>query len=313
MMERISGAAGLGLALLLTSAVPAAAEPVIKHVIVIPFENKDAQDVYDNPQSAPYINKVLLPKYAHAGNFVDPLPVETVSEPHYLWMEAGTNAFPDHTFPDDASISAERSTASTAHLATQLTTAKVSWMSYQEDMGPATGACPIMSAGRYAARHNPFVFFHDVAGNPPDPNNAFCAAHHRPYSRFTADLKAGQLASYVFITPNTCHDMHDGDCPEGKDRLRNGDNWLKQQLPPMIKWAEQNAAVIFIVWDEGDVTNYLPFIAVGPGVKEDYESRVKFNHGSVLKTVEKVFGLPVLPTVKDANDFADLFKPGQYP
>jgi hypothetical protein len=313
MAGRILGAAGLGLALSLVTGIAARAEPAIKHVIVIPMENVDAQDIYDNPKSAPYINNVLLPKYAHAGNFVDPLPIETVSEPHYLWMEAGTNVFPDHTFSDDASISAVRSTSSKEHLVTQLVASNLTWMSYQEGMGPKTGACPIISAGRYAARHNPFVFFHDVSGNPPDPNNAFCAAHHRPFSQLAADLKAGKLANYVFITPDTCHDMHDHDCAKKNDRLLNGDTWLKQQLPPIIAWANKNAAVIFIVWDEGDTSDYLPFLAIGPGVKEGYEGQVRYDHGSIVKTVEAVFGLPVLPAVKDTSDFSDLFKEGQFP
>ena len=40
---------------------------------------------------------------------------------------------------------------------------------------------------------------------------------------------------------------------------------------------------------------------------------IAFNHSSLVKTVEEIFGLPLLPTVASVNDFADLFQPGTLP
>ena len=48
-------------------------------------------------------------------------------------------------------------------------------------------------------------------------------------------------------------------------------------------------------------------------MKPGYTSTVGFTHSSLLKTVEEIFGLPILPTVAGANDFADLFQPGTLP
>ena len=287
----------------------------IKTVIVIAMENTDADQIYDKKADAPYINGTLMPIAARAGNFNDPLPHKIPSEPHYLWMEAGTNAFDDITFMDDFDSGPRKvnnktfknSTNSTKHLATQLNGA---WMSYQE--GISANRCPIASFGFYAAKHNPFVFFEDVSGNPPDRKNQFCIDRHKPFTALAADLAANKLANYVFITPNVCNDMH-GDKKCKDHRIKAGDDWLKAKLPPIIEWANKNDGAIFIIWDEGDKTQKLPFFAIGPGVKPNHVSTVAFDHGSLVRSVEEIFGLPVLPTVANNNSFADLFKAGSFP
>jgi hypothetical protein len=242
------------------------AASAIKTVIVIAMENTDANQIYGKKQRAPYINNTLMPIAARASNFNDPLPIGILSEPHYIWMEAGTNSFPDHTFTDDREPvpkKGKNSTASKDHLVTQLNAAGLTWMSYQEDM--KSGECPVVTFFPFAARHNPFVFFQDVSGNPPSKTNQFCIDHHKPYSEFAADLAANKLANYVFITPNVCNDMHgDKKCPKG-NAITAGDNWLKAELPRIIDWVTINSGVIFIIWDEGDDTLKLPFFAVGPG------------------------------------------------
>ncbi|HEX2613455.1 MAG TPA: hypothetical protein VHO02_07665, partial [Fibrobacteria bacterium] len=171
--------------------------PVIRHVIVVAMENNDADVIYGGADRAPYINDTLLTKYAHAVNFVDPLPTWIPSEPHYVWMEAGTNALPDHVFQDNSDALLANSTSSGAHLVAQIRrAANDDWMSYQEGIDSLTGACPVASSGLYAAKHNPFVFFRDVSGNPPSKTNAYCASHHRPLPALYSDLAAGTVAAY---------------------------------------------------------------------------------------------------------------------
>ncbi len=278
------------------------------------MENEAAAAIYGSA-SAPYINTQLLPRAARANAFADPLPDALPSEPHYVWMEAGTNQFSDATFTTDADPSATNSTASTAHLATQMDAAKppVSWLSYQEGLNASTGACPVHSSGFYVAKHDPYLFFQDIAGSPPSPASALCAAHHRAYTpaALAQDLQQGAVAQYNFITPDVCHDMHGASGCPGSDDIRSGDDWLAAALPPLIAYADANDGVILIVWDEpvGGST-LIPFIAIGPKVKPGYASNVRFTHSSLTKTVEEAFGLPILPTVAGASDFSDLFLPG---
>jgi hypothetical protein len=294
------------------SAQTAEARPAIRHVFVIAMENAPASHIYGNP-AAPYINNRLLPKYAHANNFNDVLP-NLPSEPQYILMEAGTNVFADANFQTDSPPSAANSTASKDHLVSQIRrSGHTTWATYQESIDATSGGCPVASSFPYAPKHNPFVFFRDVAGNPPSQGHAYCVSHTKPYSALSGDLEANDIANYVFITPNLCHDMHGAtDCPKG-DRIAAGDVWLSSNLPPIIRWANNHAGVIFIVWDEGNANGKIPFLAVGPGVRSNYSNNTRYVHGSLVKTVETIFRLPILPTVAQTNDFPRLFKPHFYP
>jgi hypothetical protein len=293
----------------------ASSASVIQHVFVIVMENHDASQIYGNTTNAPYINNTLIPGYAHATNFNDPLALSIPSEPHYVYMEAGTNAFSDHTFTSDSDPSSTNSTGSTAHLVTQIknSTNNVTWITYQEGQNSTTGSCPIASSGFYAAKHDPFVFFRDVSGNPPSKTNTYCSSHSKPYSSFATDLAANNMADYVLITPNLCHDMHGATGCASSNTIKSGDDWLKAELPRIINWVNLNNGVIFIVWDEGSSTAKVPFLAVGPGVKTGYTGSASYDHGSIIKSVEEVFGLPLLSTVSGKNDLADLFNAGFFP
>ncbi len=280
------------------------------HIFVIPMENESIGAIYGSA-SAPYINGTLLARYASADNFADELQ-GLPSEPHYIWMEAGTNAFADHTFQTDSSPSASNSTASTQHLVTQIEAAGggLDWTAYLDSVDLSAQPCPISGSGTYVPRHVPFLFFQDVVGSPPSKTAGRCAAHQKPLSALNDDLASGRVASYAFVTPSLCHDMHGSSaCPSG-DKIQAGDAWLSSALPPLIDYVDRVGGVIFIVWDEG---TKLPFIAVGPGVKPGYRSPAALNHGSLLKTVEEMLGLPVLPTVQGVADLGDLFAAGAVP
>jgi hypothetical protein len=282
-------------------------------IFVIPMENEPSSAIYGNTTDAPYINQ-LLAQSAHTTMFKDELPNDP-SEPHYVFMEAGTATFSDVTFTNDDDPSAGNSTASTAHMVNALEAANVTWMSYQE--GIAAGACPINSTGNYRPKHDPFVFFQDVVGSPPKTTTARCVQHHKPYSAFAADLAAGTVADYVFITPDLCHDMHgDPACPQGTDVNANisaGDTWLMNELPRILTYANAHDGVVFITWDEGDSSNLIPFLALGPRIKTNSTSTVMYTHGSMIKSIEEIYGAAVLSKVSGTNDFAALFQPGMFP
>ena len=278
------------------------------------MENEPAAAIYGN-KNAPYLNG-LLSKYARATAFTDPLPDGIPSEPHYVWMEAGTNKFSDVTFTGDSDPSSGNSTKSTAHLSAQMNAASpaVTWMGAMEGLNSSTGACPVSSSGFYAAKHDPFIFFQDMAGSPPSKTSAPCSAHHQAFTSGQA-LVQGTVAQYTFIAPNVCNDMHgDSSCPSSGDVIAIGDAWLAANLPPIIDYVNAHSGVIFIVWDEPEGgSTLIPFFAIGPHFKAGYTSTVAFTHSSLVKTIEEIFGLPILSTVAGATDFADLFQPGTFP
>jgi hypothetical protein len=303
-----SGSAPDGAVADATSPTPGAhANP---YIFVIAMENHGAGSVYGS-SSAPYINGTLVPRYARASAFAEELTA-LPSEPHYVFMEAGTNAFSDHVFTTDDAPSAGNSTASSAHLVSQIRDAGagLDWMAYMEGMVPSSQACPLQATGFYTPAHQPFVFFQDVAGAPPSTTNALCAAHHRPLTALAGDLASGAVKSYSFISPDVCHDMHgDPGCPS-TDTVRMGDDWLAANLPPLISFVGAHGGVVFITWDEGGT---LPFLAIGPHVKAGYASGTSFDHGSIVKSVEQMLGLPILGAVASSADLGDLFAPGYYP
>ena len=297
------------------------------YVFVIAMENQDSAGflgIYGHA-SAPYINGTLIAQYGHSTAFGDVLGPLVVSEPHYVWMEGGTNVYGDTTFGGDGDPSASNSTNDSNHLIAQLRAAGnvKTWRSYQEGLNATTGTCPINSDGFYAAKHDPFVFFQDVSGNPPSLTNADCAAHHRPFTTagFQADLTAMDVAHYTFITPNLCNDMHGASgCPNSCTSsftvgacVGGGDSFLATNVPPIIAFLQAHGGVLFIVWDEPAVTTSIPFIVVGPHVKPHYTSAVAINHSSYLKSLERIFGVPVSSRVSSVNDFSDFFQPGYFP
>jgi hypothetical protein len=286
---------------------------VHRTIFVIPMENEPSSAIYGNTTDAPYING-LFTQAARTTMFRDELPTDP-SEPHYVFMEAGTATFSDVTFTNDNNPSSTNSTASTAHMVNTLEAAGVTWMSYQE--GIAAGSCPIGTVGNYRPKHDPFVFFQDVVGNPPKATTTRCVNHHRPYSAFATDLGNNAIADYVFITPDLCHDMHgDAACPQGTNIAANihaGDTWLMNELPRILAYANAHDGVVFITWDEGDSSNLIPFLALGPRVKTNSTSSVMYTHGSMIKSIEEIYGVSVLSKVSGTNDFADLFQTGMFP
>lgn len=299
----------------ITAATPTA--HAIQHVFVVAMENQDAQSIYGNA-SAPFLNDTVMKKYSFADHYGDDLPT-LPSEPHYVYMEAGTNAFSDITFKNDSDPSTSNSTASTDHL---VSLGMASWRSYQEDM-PA--ACPVKSVFPYAAKHDPFVFFRDVSftNGKPDATNTYCAAHHKDASELASDVAAHDVAAYTFITPNLCNDMHgDSRCTNGCTStavgnagcVAAGDAWLASHLPPLIAYAEANAGVIFIVWDEAEATKYAPFFVISSHLaKPGAAVSTAYGHGSLARSVSAITQVPLLSDVIAVPDFSDFFEPGQFP
>jgi len=277
--------------------VPLAPGPrQIQTVFVVVMENANWSHVRDNP-SAPYLNGTLLPASAHAEQYYNP-PGLHPSEPNYLWMEGGT----DYGIRDDADP-AQHHLRFTDHLVTLLREAGISWRSYQEDIGAQE--CPVVSHGLYAAKHNPFVFFDDVAGD-----QAFCVAHNRPLDDLASDLQNDSVARYAFITPNLCHDMHGGpDCP--RDVVGAGDAWLSQWVPRILaSKAWKRGGALFITWDEGEGSSDGPIgmIVLSPFARKGFASNTRWTHSSLLRTVQEIFGVgPLLCDAAAGKDLSELF------
>jgi phospholipase C len=256
-------------------------------VFTIVMENKSRSDIVGS-SSAPYINSLIQQGALLEGyhdSYVHP------SEPNYLWMAAGQN----FGILDDADP-IKHSVDCTSHIADQLELAGLTWKSYQESMGEP---CGLTSHGRYAAKHNPFVYFDDINGwdGKTFQPSTRCTEHVVDYSQLDADLAANKVPKYAFITPNLDNDMHDGS-------VAQGDAWLANEVPKiMASDAYKKGGVIFLLWDEGSGTlgpgDDPPFIVISPNAHAGMTSKVEYDTSSYLKTVQQILGVEPVPCAPD--------------
>jgi phosphatidylinositol-3-phosphatase len=267
-------------------------------VITVVMENKSRGDIFGN-SNAPFINQ-LAKENAVANGYHD--PYVHPSEPNYLWMVAGEN----FGILDDADPLAH-SIDATAHIADQLELAGLSWKTYQQSMGEP---CGLTSHGRYASKHNPFIYFDDINGwdgKTFQPSQR-CIDHVVDYDQLGIDIANNALPKYVFITPDLDHDMHDGS-------IAQADAWLSTELPKLMATESyKTGGVIFLLWDEGSGTlspdDDPPFIAISPQANAGMVSKTAFDTSSYLKTVEEMLGLDAMPCAKDpasVHSMAELF------
>ena len=256
-------------------------------VFTIVLENHSRGEILGNA-SAPFINQLAKQNAVAEGyhdSFVHP------SEPNYLWMVAGQNfGILDDNDPGSHHLD------STSHVADQIERGGLTWKAYQESMG---APCGLTSHGRYAAKHDPFVYFNDVTGWD---GTAFhpetrCNTHVVDYTQLDVDLANHAVPDYVFITPNLDNDMHDGS-------IAQGDTWLANEMPKLLGSDEFNkGGVIFLMWDEGGGSPSAddpPFIVISPNAKPGVTSLTDYDTSSYLKTVESMLGVAPLPCAADA-------------
>jgi len=270
----------------------------IKAVWIILMENHNWSQILGS-KSAPYINS-LLPKASHAEQYFNPPGIHP-SLPNYLWLEAGTN----FGILDDNPPSVNSQTT-TQHLVTLLQNKGITWKTYQENIDGLT--CPLVTAGEYAVKHNPFVYFDDVTTNQ-NPNSAECISHVRPFTEMANDLATGNVAQYNFITPNLCDDMHDR-CKPIHNAIAQGDTWLSQNLPTILNSTAYQTGAVFVTWDEAATGDGpIGMIVLSPFAKGNgYQNSIHYTHGSTLRTFQEIFGVtPFLGDAAGETDLSDLF------
>ena len=218
-------------------------------------------------------------------------------------------------------------------IANQLVEAGKTWKSYQESLpafgadnvnfsdGLLTDATPAPVSGvphLYASKHNPFVYFADVQKGETE---GLGLKNIVGFEHLYADLASGDVPNYSFIAPNQCHDQHGrgpGEvgpgCSADAGTIAQGDATVKE-LVRAVKaspaWSHGHNAIV-VVWDENDYgpesNQVVTIVDTNYGVK-GITSKVKYNHFSLLKTLEAGFGLDYLNHAADKNVqlMSDLF------
>lgn len=170
---------------------------------------------------------------------------------------------------------------------------------------------------QYATRHEGFMYFESVIGK-----RSYCDAHILSFRPLLKDLsKASTTPSFSWITPNLCNDGHDSPCANGQPGgLVSITAFLKAWLPKIMGSPAYQTGMIVITFDEASTSDSSaccgersgksashPNVAepglAGPGggrvgaiilspfVQPGTVSQVDYNHYSLLRSIEDIFGL----------------------
>ena len=188
----------------------------------------------------------------------------------------------------------------------------------------------------YAVKHNPFAYFRDVQeGHHADLSLTRVVPFDGAGGLF-ADLASGHVPNYSFIAPNQCNDQHGRGNAGAFCNFDPTDNGTQAGLNPAAMyrgdvavetlvnaihkspvWKEGHNAIV-VVWDENDYstapnTNQVLLIVDTNYGVDGLQSKVRYNHFSLLKTVEAGFKLPCLNHACDSTVavMADLFQKGK--
>jgi len=215
--------------------------PPVRHVFILVLENQSFGITFGKNSPAPYLANnlsakgALLTQYYGIGHW---------SLDNYLALISGQAPNPE-TQADcptvtnfrlsQPALDANGQALGTGCLyppmvktvADQLEAARLTWKGYMEDMGsnPAreSATCGHVPPGaeertgratvndKYAAKHDPFVYFHSIIDD-----QSRCDAHVVNLDQLPTDLRSvATTPNYSFITPNLCNDGHDAQCVDG--------------------------------------------------------------------------------------------------
>ena len=321
--------------------------PPVRHVFILILENQSFRVTFGKNSPAPYLANnltsrgALLTQYYGIGHW---------SLDNYLALISGQAPNPetqaDCPTVTNFQLSQPKLDANGQALGSgclyppmvktvvdQLEAAKLTWRGYMEDMGnnPAreSATCGHMPPGaeertgratvndKYAAKHDPFVYFHSIIDD-----QSRCDAHVVNLDKLPADLRSIETTpNYSFITPNLCNDGHDARCIDGSLGGFQAIDAFLQKWVPLITGspAFQKDGLLIITFDESDSVGddaaaaccgeqglpgspqlagingsgggRIGAVLLSPFIEPGTVSTEPYNHYSTLRYIEDTFGL----------------------
>ena len=314
----VSFACTLLLAFLAMAAPAPAAMTSLSHIYYIMMENQGFDEALGRHKAneyAPYTKNQfdtpfitsLVAKYG-----LETLTFGTThpSLPNYLSLIAGNY----YGIQDDNGSCYAKPTPSPCdkatgmNLADELEAKGMTWATLQQSM-PSVGYLgtqfPTNPNGptHYAQKHNPFLYFSQIATNATRLKNII------PLNSM-ADLSANLNRNFIPIVPDECHDMHgSSDCSNYDALLEEGDDYVAQLVTTITRspyW--RTGTAIILAWDENDYSSNLgccgsifnnggghtALIVMTPAYKSPMFLATPSNHYAELSSIEQEFGLTKL-------------------
>jgi hypothetical protein len=324
-------------------AAAAAAPPRVGHLFVIELENKGYDETF-GPTAPTYLARTLpsqgalLTQYhgtSHAslGNYITQISGQAANPQTQADCRRYVDVVPGLPAADGQVLGQGCVyPPSVKTLPDQLSAQRKTWRGYMEDLGadPARSKAPCGSPGnpappgvtdptqsatateQYAARHNPFVYFHSLL------DSGACARNVGPLGGLTKDLhSAAATAHFTWITPDLCSDGHDAPCADGRPGgLTSANEFLRTWVPRITSSpAFKKDGLLVVTFDEaenqdgssccGEPTGPntpMPGIT-GPGggrtgavllspfIRPGTRTDVPYDHYSALRSYEDLLGI----------------------
>jgi hypothetical protein len=236
---------------------PAATMPEagrIKHVFVVSLASSGYDAAFGSAPQMLYLATTLRPQGALLSGYK---LLDAAALPNSIAAVSGQRPNPETQadcptyaeFPPTAKASSKGIVAGsgcvypveTLTLADQLAGGQFSWHAYLEGMvdetgkpancvHPGSGEAEVPVQGGYAARLNPFVYFHSLL------DLGDCATNDVPFGELEKDLKqVDSTPNYSFIAPDLCNAGVSGQCATGTpDGAASADAFLAQLAPKIL-------------------------------------------------------------------------------
>jgi len=241
--------------------------PGFKRAFVVVLENTD----YKKAASQPFLSKLMKRGAALA----DYHAIGHPSQPNYLALVAGDPMGVTNDDNADVDMYAR-------HVGDLFEAVGSTWTAYAEGW---PGRCfRKKRQGTYVRKHEPFISFLDIQTVP------FRCAQIKDASELDKDVAAGKLPDFALYTPDLNDDGHD-------TGVAYADAWLAKRFGPLLDDPRFMKDMLFVVTfdeDSGTSKNRVLTVLVGDSVKPGAVSKTRYDHYSLLRTIEDAFGLGTL-------------------
>lgn len=295
---------------------PGPAPAGVQHVIVVMMENLSYNEVVGSPY-APYQTSLA----AQCGVAPDYFGATHTSSANYLAVSAGQ--YPPSSPPGCGSV--KKCGNPENNLYNELTASGLTWNAFEESM---PSPCDPNSTGVNSAKHdlysnghNPVIFYTDLPATVCQAYDVGVPSLTAESGLFWNDLQNQALPSFSFVTPNTVDDDEESGAPVQAERT--SDTWLQNFIGLVQQSASYQAGntLVLVTYDEGkghdkktgeDCANesldlpvingisahqescHVPLFVVYPYTPAGDNDPAFFDHYSITKTVDDLFGMPYL-------------------
>ncbi|HEV7943885.1 MAG TPA: alkaline phosphatase family protein [Solirubrobacteraceae bacterium] len=309
--------------------VPASLLAQIQHVWVISLSGDSFAAALASQSSAPYLTKQLIPQGTLLAHY-SLVAASPAANDIALLSGQGPNpetekGCPTYTALTPATLDskglAEGSGCvypSSAHtLADQAAEAALTWRAYIQDMAPAASGSQSAAAGStcrhpvlggseptgtlspgndYQLARNPFVFFDSLI------ESQACTKDDVDLTQLSADLaSSANTPNLSWIVPAACDDGAAASCGEGvQSGLAGADAFLKQVVPEITATADyKQHGLILIAFDSDTTSSQVGALVISPFVNAGKRNEEAFNTYSLLRSLDRLFGVPLLGHAAD--------------